>query len=175
VKREVELTIFGLGNALAGDDGVGERVIERLSAMSLPDGVRIEHVAAPGPELVVEIEREGEVWFVDAARDAQRPAGSIVRAIAPPDGEPPIDVAGRLVSTHGFSLAELLRLASALGRRRAVVRIWAVVGETFEAGASLSRAASEAVGVVADEIAREVRSRGALESQSSQAPREGAT
>ena len=154
-----QLTIFGLGNAMAGDDGVGERVIDRLRATGLPPGVRAEHVAAPGPELVEWLERPGGVWFIDAARAPDAKAGAILRARFGPDDEAPLDVAGHLVSTHGFSLAELLRLARVLGRRRASVRIWGVVGERFDAGAGLSDAVAAACDSIAKEIADEMNAR----------------
>ncbi len=135
---EKTITIIGLGNPMAGDDGVGPRVIERLRHSKVPSLVRLETISAPGPEMVELLDAPGEVWFIDAARAVRSNPGYVLRKRIHPGDPPALESSAHLVSTHGLSLAELLRLATALGRRKAEVRLWGIVGTNFEAGNRLS-------------------------------------
>lgn len=188
--------VLGLGNRIAGDDALGPTVVDALLARGAERiaGVHVEHVAAPGPELVELLERPVEVWFVDAARDPGCAPGTVIEREIPgragdgpdgPDGHDgphgpnerardaqgaisghvhdvhPVhsvhsvhDVHGplhdalhcaeHLVSSHGFSLAELLLLAERLGRRRARVRLFGVVAERFDPCMPLSPPVADA-------------------------------
>jgi hydrogenase maturation protease len=129
--------IIALGNTMAADDGVGPWIVRRLEAL-VPAGIEVCWVPAPGPELLFELERPGEVTFIDAALDEASEPGTILQQTIEPDEEPRLKQARCLVSTHGLSLAELLRLARVLKRHRARVHLFGIVGRRFEPGEGLS-------------------------------------
>ncbi|QID17464.1 hydrogenase maturation protease [Nitrogeniibacter mangrovi] len=58
--------IVCVGNALHGDDGLGEAVWERLSATALPAHVRLHHAPFMGPAAVSCFEHCARVIVVDA-------------------------------------------------------------------------------------------------------------
>jgi hydrogenase maturation protease len=129
--------IIALGNTMAADDGVGPWIIRRLEEAP-PHGVDIRWVPAPGPELLFDLEQPGEVTFIDAAMDERFEPGTILEQVVEPGKEARLDQVRCLVSTHGISLAELLRLARVLNRSRAQVRLIGIVGRRFEPGDTLS-------------------------------------
>lgn len=60
------LLIVGLGNPMMGDDGIGQAVVEHLSRIGLPVGVRVKGLAGDVFGLIDLWEGEPDVWFVDA-------------------------------------------------------------------------------------------------------------
>lgn len=138
------LAILGLGNTMAGDDGVGPVVLRRIEEAGVPPGVELDVVGAPGPELVERLLRPGRVWFVDAAREASSSPGDIVRARVGPDGQAELHRAEHMVSSHGFGMAELLELARVKGGPVAEVELFGVVAERFDPGERLSPPVAEA-------------------------------
>lgn len=146
------LTIIGLGNTMAADDGLGPWVIRHMETAALPPGTEVRWVPAPGPELLTDLEQEGEVVFIDAARVEGQPAGTLLEQLIPPGSDARLEHARSLVSTHGLSLAELLKLARVLGRARAHVRLIGVVGERFEPGEGLSPSVEIAAARVVDRL-----------------------
>jgi hydrogenase maturation protease len=63
--------VIGYGNTLRGDDGVGPKVAEAISALNLP-GVQTLVCPLLTPELADPISQAEKVIFVDAAVDAPR-------------------------------------------------------------------------------------------------------
>lgn len=137
---------------MAADDGLGPWVIRRLESAVLPPGAELRWVPAPGPELLADLEQEGEVVFIDAARVEGQLAGTLLEQLIAPGSDAKLEHARSLVSTHGLSLAELLKLARVLGRARAHVRLIGVVGERFEPGEGLSPSVEIAAGRVVDRL-----------------------
>ncbi|GEM_PF-476167 len=147
--------IVAFGNAMACDDGVGPWIVSRLERLLPPQAARLEIAAAPGPELFAFLEAPGELWLIDAARGAGLAPGCLLQRRIGPGEEPPLMGSARLVSTHGLSVVELLKLADALHRRRATVELFGVVGERFEAGDRLSPAVERAAErLIVDLVAR---------------------
>jgi hydrogenase maturation protease len=104
--------ILGVGNPLAGDDGVGVKVTEALTAAgNLPDGVRLLDVGVLGIDVLAWVQPEEPVVIVDAVHGSGEP-GTLYRLdldeIAPPD-EPPLSV-------HDLGIAEALQAARLMGR-----------------------------------------------------------
>lgn len=98
--------VIGLGQRLAGDDGVGIEVAERVRAMDLP-GVEVRF-ATDASQVIEALVTPGPVVIVDAVLDA---APGRVRAISAEDLGP--DRAAT-VSSHGIDLAAAIALARAL-------------------------------------------------------------
>jgi hydrogenase maturation protease len=69
--RSGSLLVIGYGNTLRSDDGVGQRVAEAVTALSLPD-VKTVSCDLLTPEWADPISQAKQVIFVDASVDAAR-------------------------------------------------------------------------------------------------------
>lgn len=99
--------VIGVGASAAGDDGVGFSVIEELRSV-VPGSTRLACVSEPSGLLPL-LEGEARVVIVDAAVDAG-PPGAVQCTTA--DG---LDFAALdRMSTHGFGVGGVLRLAEAM-------------------------------------------------------------
>jgi hydrogenase maturation protease len=99
--------IVGVGQRLAGDDGVGPAVIDHLRRSALPPGITIGEVREPSALIPMLAETQGRLIVVDAV-------------LADPPGEVLALEAGALearglasVSSHGVSVGQALALARA--------------------------------------------------------------
>jgi hydrogenase maturation protease len=139
--------VVGVGNPDLGDDGVGAAVVA-----ALPSTVRTAVVGEP-VDLLDAWSGESHVVLVDAMADPSSPPGTVV-VTGPDDPRVRRDAP---VGTHAMAVPTALDLAAALGSRPERVVVVGVVGESFRAGAGLSRAVSRAVpdvaGVVLDQLA----------------------
>lgn len=99
--------LIGLGQAAAGDDGVGLVVLDRLQARGLPDEIELLR-AADDSSLITLLEAEAPVVLIDAAVAA--PPGEVLELT-------PDELAAgclRAVSTHGMGVAQAIALARML-------------------------------------------------------------
>jgi len=70
----LNIAIFGIGNILLSDDGVGVHVINRLkNEYTFPDGVEIIDGGTKGLDLLPLIENRDKVLFIDAANFNKEP------------------------------------------------------------------------------------------------------
>jgi hydrogenase maturation protease len=99
--------IAGVGQRLAGDDGVGPAVIDCLRAQRLPPDVVLAEVCEPSALVPLLDGPGGTLVIVDAV--LADPPGA-VHAL---DGAALERVAPRSVSSHGISVAQALALAAA--------------------------------------------------------------
>jgi len=104
--------ILGIGNPLAGDDGLGVRAVEGLAAASgLPDGVRLLDAGVLAMDVLAWVEPDQPVVILDAVHGKGAP-GTLYRfdldEIAAP-AEPPLSV-------HDLGLADALQAARHMGR-----------------------------------------------------------
>lgn len=143
--------MIGIGNPDRGDDGFGPEVASRLE-VRLPAGVRVLARGGDLLDLVEDWAGFDAVVCVDSAAATTLP-GRIHRIDAGRDGLP----AGRApASSHALGLAEVLRLARALGSAPEKIVVYAVEGESFEPGANLTPAVASALDAVAERVAAEV-------------------
>jgi hydrogenase maturation protease len=143
--------VIGVGNELRGDDGVGVAAV-RLLEGAVSGDVRLETCEGEPVALL-------ETWagceraiVVDAMQSGAEP-GTIRRIAA---HEEPLPPELHRPSTHLLGVAEAIELARALGRLPAELVVYAVEGERFAAGESLSPSAVTAAAEVAAAIRREV-------------------
>ncbi|MCX7699324.1 MAG: hydrogenase maturation protease [Gemmataceae bacterium] len=121
--------VIGIGNPLRGDDGLGQAVVEKLSASGLDADALAVHQLTP--ELAEPISSAGTVVFVDAAHD--EPPGKVnCSRIAPAlgDDDPAL--------SHHLGPATVLSLAEKLYGHCPAAYIVTTGGDQFELGASLS-------------------------------------
>ena len=126
--------ILGVGNPLAGDDGVGVRVIEALAAASdLPAGIRLLDVGVLGMDILAWIQPDEPVVILDAVHGPREP-GALYRfaldEIAAP-AEPPLSV-------HDLGITDTLHAARLMGRplRGTLLGVEPAHVEAFTAGLS---------------------------------------
>lgn len=106
------VVILGVGNPLAGDDGVGVRAIEALAAAGdLPAGIRLLDVGVLGMDMLAWLEPDEPVVILDAVHGSGAP-GTLYRLgldeVQPPSAPP--------LSVHDLGLAHALGAARIMGR-----------------------------------------------------------
>ncbi len=152
-----KIAIFGCGNLLFGDDGVGPAVIEALKGQPLPDYVMVEDVGTGIRErlfdyLLTADLRPDLIIIVDAVDFAGMPPGEVFELR-------PRDIPARKV--HDFSLHQfptVNMLAELEEEAGTCVKILAVQVESIpeEVSPGLSRPVQEAVGQVCEMISEMV-------------------
>lgn len=140
--------VVGLGQARAGDDAVGLRVLAALAGRDLPPGVRAVRAADPSA-LPLLLDGPDRAVLVDALLDPGPPGRVLVLAADALAGRPAL-------GTHGLDVPAALELARALGASAAgsvqVVAVTIAAAERFTDG--LSPAVEAAVGPAADAALR---------------------
>jgi len=153
----VNVAIFGIGNVLLGDDGVGPAVARFLEEhVSFPDNVSVEDLGTPSLDLPSYLTDYDLVIFVDAVA-ADAPAGSIrtfsrdeITAVSP----------GIRISPHEPSINDALIVLDFAGGAPRDVLLVGVVPQTLEGGVALSPAVAAAVNDAVDVVRAELAVRG---------------
>jgi hydrogenase maturation protease len=146
--------VVGLGNEIAGDDGVGVEVARSLSA-TLRRRTDVEVIALPwgGFSLLDVLAGRSRAWIVDCLTTGRHPPGTIVRLSES-------DFAGsvRLNSFHDIGFGTVMELGRSLGWSMPQdVDIYAIEGSRVdEFTQGLSPEVAEAANRVMDEIARSI-------------------
>lgn len=65
--------VLGIGNILMGDEGVGVHVVERVSQMALPEGVRCLDGGTGSFLLLEPMQKASRVILIDATADGKAP------------------------------------------------------------------------------------------------------
>ena len=105
------VVIIGVGNILAGDDGVGSRTAQLLENTARPAGVRVLDLGTLGPGALAYLDAHEAVVFMDAVRGGG-PPGTLYRIDLDELPEPTHAV----LSVHDLGVHELLREARLLQR-----------------------------------------------------------
>ena len=151
------VAIFGIGNILMGDDGVGPAVAHFLeNNFRLPDDVLVEDLGTPSLDLPGYLFDRDVVVFVDAV-GAEGPAGTIrmysrdeILAASP----------GIHISPHEPSINDALQVLEFAGSGPRDVVLVGVVPQSLEGGVTLSPAVSDAVPRAAAAVLAELERRG---------------
>jgi hydrogenase maturation protease len=153
----MKVAIYGIGNILLGDDGVGPAVAHYLDEnYCFPNNVTVEDLGTPSLDLPNYLAGFDVVIFMDAVA-ADAPAGAIrtytrneITAVAP----------GIRISPHEPTINDaLIVLDFAGGAPRDVVLV-GVVPKTLEGGVALSPEVVEAVDQAAEIVLAELAVRG---------------
>ncbi|MFQ6026658.1 MAG: hydrogenase maturation protease [Dehalococcoidia bacterium] len=143
--------VIGVGNDYRSDDGVGLVVARQLAKQELED-TRVMPLSGEGSELLEAWRDADTVILVDAVRSGGEP-GSISRytakEICTGRGLP-------AVSSHGFGVAEAVRMGAALGQLPKQLIIFGIEGKSFVAGTELSLEVSAAADMVMEKILEEL-------------------
>lgn len=145
----MSLLVVGFGNLLAGDDGAGLAVAERLRALRPPAGLRVADGGTDVLRLASCLAGESDVWLVDALRRGA-PPGTVHHL----GHDELLRVAQPHRSAHELSLPEGLRWLTASDPQFQHVRfrLWGIEPHWLGAGQGLSAAVEWAVEAVAADI-----------------------
>ena len=137
------IRIAGIGNALAGDDGLGIRAVEIIrQCIREEKWPRLETVAliTPGPELFDGLCGDDLLILLDACSSGV--AAGTVHCF----GVDQISNSGlRHTSTHGLGMADWIFLARATGEEIPEVRIYGIEMQHCRMGEPLSDAVAAAI------------------------------
>jgi hydrogenase maturation protease len=124
------LLIYGIGNVGRQDDGVGIRVVERLAAAGVRDGVTLEANYQLAPEDALTIARHDAVIFIDATMEPGAPEPYTLTTVAPA-----LDTA---ITTHELPAASVVSLCARLYGAAPAVYMLAIPGYGFEVNGDLT-------------------------------------
>jgi len=135
--------IYGIGNILMGDDGVGPAVVRYLEDhVRLPDDVVLEDLGTPSLDLPSYLAGHDAVIFVDAVASDAAP-GSIRLYTREEIAATPT---GIRISPHEPTINDALILLDFAGTGPRDVVLVGVVPETMDGGMALSAPVAAAVG-----------------------------
>jgi len=146
--------LIGIGNDMRGDDAAGLLVVRRLREMGVDADFR--ECDGDGAELM-ELWRDAEEVILFDAVCSSTPKGTIHRFDA---SEMPIPTVFRSSpSTHLFSVAEAIELASSLLRLPPRITVYGIEGSNFTLGSSPSPEVMLAVETVVEDVVSHLASR----------------
>ena len=142
------MMIVGCGNPEAGDDSVGLEIVRRLDEHGdCACGLRAE--TAPGVELLELFPLADVILFVDAVVSGGVPGTLYLTSLPSKELEP--QALGSL-SSHGWGVGEVVKLANALGRRMPRLYLLGIEAGNVAEGASRSEAVEEAIALVVERV-----------------------
>jgi hydrogenase maturation protease len=142
------LLIVGCGNPTAGDDSAGLEIVRRLSE-SGDCGCDLRAETAPGVDLLDVFPLAEVILFVDAVTSGGVSGTLYLTPLPSKELEP--RALGSL-SSHGWGLAEALKLAHALGRTAPRLFLLGIEAGTVTQGARHSPAVEQAIALVVERI-----------------------
>lgn len=152
-----KIAIFGIGNVLMGDDGIGPAVAHFLeNNFRFPEGVVVEDLGTPSLSLPGYLTGHDTVIFIDAVA-AEAPPGTICCYSRDEIVHAP---AALRISPHEPSIDDALRVLDFAGNAPRDVTLIGVVPETLSGGLTLSPGVSEAVPRAADAVIAALAERG---------------
>ena len=146
----MRLVVFGWGNELRGDDGLGPALLGRIEALELRDVETVEDYQLQ-IEHALDLEGADLALFVDASREGPAPFAFL--EVFPRSETTP--------STHALSPRALLDIH---GRLRGVPPpsfVLGVRGESFDLGGGLSAAGAERLEAAWEFVQALMKDRGA--------------
>ncbi len=148
------MTIIGVGNLLLKDEGVGVRVARELRKRILPPEVEVFDGGVGGIALLDYFRGDSRLLLIDAAEMRMKP-GAVFR-FTPREIK---DLGhGVKFSTHDVGLAEVLKLARALGLCPDQVEIIGIQPQEISWGEKLSPAVQASLPQVVELIMKEISS-----------------
>jgi hydrogenase maturation protease len=144
--------MLGIGNLIMSDDGVGVRVVQRLSeGYSFPPEVEILDGGTLGLDLLPLLEGLDRLLIVDAM-ETGGPPGTIVRLTG---DEIPLAFETRL-SAHQMGLKDLLAVSRLLGNPLPEMVLLGVQPECIELGMELSPPVAAVLDTLVEMVLREL-------------------
>ena len=153
----MKTAVYGIGNILLGDDGVGPAVVNYVASNRLlPDGITLEDLGTPSLDLPNYMTGYDRVIFIDAVAAGGAPPGTIRLysrdeiAAAPP---------GIRISPHEPTINDALIVLDFAGFSPKDVVLIGIVPQTLDGGMTLSPAVAAAIPNAAATVLEEVEKR----------------
>jgi len=143
------MLMVGCGNPDAGDDSVGLEIVRRLGEHG-DCGCDLRAETAPGVELLELFPLADVILFVDAVVSGGAPGTLYLTALPSKELEP--QALGSL-SSHGWGVGEVVKLADALGRPTPRLYLLGIEAGAVAVGAARSDAVEEAIALVVERVA----------------------
>jgi len=144
--------VIGLGNELRGDDGIGPKIIEEMSNTLLADSIKLINAGAD-PFIVLDcLRQKNPVVIIDCAEMGKEP-GEVVSFSA---DESRLKQMDQLISLHGFGLAEIYRMAKAIGPV-AECTIIAVQPKSIKFNTGLSAEVEKSINQIKNQVIKEIK------------------
>lgn len=123
------VAVFGIGNVLVGDDGIGPAVISAIeSEYDLPANVILEDLGTPSLDLAARLMQFETVIFIDAVSAKAEPGAIRIYTLEEILEHPP----GLRISPHDPSLKETLLTSRFASGNPAYARMVGIVPESTE-------------------------------------------
>jgi len=139
-KNDKPITLFGVGNTLRGDDGIGVVLARSVGALS-PRRFTVCECTGEPAALIQQWSGVEAAMLFDAVHSGGAP-GAIFRVDV---AETSLPDAFQQTSTHGFGVAEAVELARALGVLPGRLLVYGVEAASFDQGAEMSPEVAAAV------------------------------
>lgn len=124
------IAVFGIGNVLVGDDGIGPAVVATLaSEYDLPETLLVEDLGTPSLDLAARLVDFESVIFIDAVTANAEPGTIRIYTLEEILQHPP----GLRLSPHDPSLKETLLTSRFASGCPSYVRMVGIVPESTEA------------------------------------------
>ncbi|MEB3827455.1 hydrogenase maturation protease [Phormidium sp. CCY1219] len=150
--RPLSVLAIGYGNDLRSDDGLGQRVAERVASWQLPQ-VRSLAVHQLTPELAEPLSEADVAIFIDAYPATETQQVQVVKLDCPHT----LSGVGASTLDHSSDPRSLLTLAEALYGHAPQAWFVAIPATNFEFGESFSPTAQRAMGDALTQIDRLIR------------------
>jgi len=153
VNEVVTIGVYGLGNILLEDDGLGPCVIGELNGrFTFPPHVEVDDLGTPGLDLVPYLSRRDAVIMVDATSGSEPPGTLRVFRREDIIRHPP----PARMSPHDPGLKESLQLVELEQGRALDICLVGVVVERTDHGTGLSEAVKDAVPAAVEAVLTEL-------------------
>lgn len=126
--------VLGVGNILLGDEGIGVRVVQRLSAeYALPEELEVVDGGTAGIDLLPYFKKNVPLIIVDALKTKKGPGEIMILR----DAEVPAFIAQKL-SPHQIGLPEVLATSHLIDEMPDKLVLIGIEPQTMETGIELS-------------------------------------
>lgn len=140
------ILVFGIGNILMGDEGVGVHVVQNLSSKDLPGAPDVIDGGTGGFHLLSIIQSYETIVMIDASLDGHEP-GTI--SILEPKYAKDFP---KSLSAHDIGLKDLLESASLLGTLPRIILITITVDSYQDVSMELSERVNDAIPLVIEKV-----------------------
>jgi hydrogenase maturation protease len=146
------LKVIGLGNELCGDDGIGPVVLNELNHRIRPMPVDLINAGSDAFIVLDYLLKSDPVLIIDCARMGRKP-GEIMRFRTTQIQPPWIN---NSISLHGFSIGDVLKMASDLGRTADCVII-GIEPKILEFNSGLSEEVRQNIPAIVQMVMEEIK------------------
>lgn len=143
------ILVLGVGNPFRGDDIAGWAVIDALKG-KVPDGVELIKVRGEISELLDFFGKYSIIYLIDAC-SMKAPLGFYQRIDAIQNSMPDTPQ----TSTHGLSISQAVDLAKIIKQMPSKLIVYAINGDQYNIGTTLSPSVAKAAQIVVQNILKE--------------------